>query len=94
MDKSSLLNDLTNQSKEVKNHPCKIGRLIEALEGDEREALVKAVDLIRSSSFNGKNRSHSSVWLAKVLRKNGYQISVSTVQRHVNKECSCDQLER
>ena len=93
MDKSSLLTDLTNQSKEIKNYPCKIGRLIDSLEGDEQEALVKAVDLIRSSSFNGRNRSHSSVWLAKVLRKNGYQISVSTVQRHVNKECSCAQFE-
>ena len=93
MDKSSLLTDLTTQSKEPKNYPCKIGRLVLSLEGDEREALVKAIHLIRSSSFNGKNRSHSSVWLAKVLRKNGYQVSVSTVQRHVNKECSCDQSE-
>jgi len=93
MDESSLLTDLTNQLKEDKTHPCKIGRLINSLEGDERGALVKAVHLIRTSNFNGKNRSHSSVWLAKVLRKNGYQISVSTVQRHVNKECSCDQSE-
>lgn len=93
MDKSSLLTDLTNQSKVSKNYPCKVGRLFESLEGEERDALTKAIELIRSSSFNGRNRSHSSVWLAKVLRKNGYQISVSTVQRHVNKECSCDQLE-
>jgi len=93
MDKSSLLTDLTDQSKETKHYPCKIGRLINSLEGDEREALVKAIELIRTSNLNGKNRSHSSVWLAKVLRKNGYQISVSTIQRHVNKECSCDQSE-
>jgi hypothetical protein len=93
VDTSSLLNDLTNQSKEVKYYPCKTGRLIEALTGDEHAALVKAIDLIRLSRLHGKNRSHSSVWLAKVLRKNGYSISVSTIQRHVNKECSCDQSE-
>lgn len=93
MDTSPLLADLTNQLKEKKSSPCKVGRLIDSLQGDEREALLKAIDLIRLSSFNGRNRSHSSVWLAKVLRKNGYSISVSTIQRHVNKECSCDQSE-
>lgn len=93
MDDSSLLDDLSNPTKTTKNTSCKIGKILQQLEKEEAQALQKAISLIRSSVMQGKNRTYSSVWLSKVLRKNGYHASVSTVQRHVNKECSCDQPE-
>lgn len=91
LDNSSLINDLLNPIKEVEIQKCKIGRLLETLPEEATDAMNKAIELIRTTQYQGKSKMYSSVWLAKVLRKNGYQISVSTVQRHVNKECSCEE---
>ena len=90
MSNDSLLNDLLNPLKTTKTSPCKIGRIVKDLPVNEQDALVKAVELVRESDAQGKSKVYSSVWLSKVLRKNGYQVSVSTVQRHVNKECYCE----
>lgn len=94
MDNSSLINDLLNPQKEEKQINCKLGKLLGQLSSEEVEAIKKALEMIRTSQYQGKNKTYSSVWLSKVLRKNGYPMSVSTVQRHVNKECSCDQSDK
>lgn len=92
MDNSSLITDLLNPQKETKQTSCKLGKLLSTLSSEESDAMNKALEMIRTSQYQGKNKTYSSVWLSKVLRKNGYPMSPSTVQRHVNKECSCDQL--
>jgi hypothetical protein len=91
---NSLIADLNNIEKEVEKVKCKVGRILDHAIAEEKDALIKAVELIRESNDQGKNKVYSSVWLSKVLRKNGYPISVSTVQRHVNKECYCEQFDK
>jgi hypothetical protein len=91
LDNDSLITDLLNPQKENRQGDCKLGRLLSSLSEETAEALRKSINLIRTSQYQGKNKVYSSVWLSKVLKKNGYPVSVSTVQRHVNKECSCEQ---
>ena len=91
MDSTSLINDLLNPQKETIKVSCKLGKLLEGLAEDERNALDKSIVQVRSCMDQGKTKVYSSVWLSKVLRKHGYHISTSTVTRHVNKECSCEQ---
>jgi hypothetical protein len=91
LDNSSLINDLLNPTKEQNQQKCKVGRMLDMLPEETSEAIKKAIKLIRTTQYQGKNKTYSSVWLSKVLRKNGYPISPSTIQRHVNKECSCEQ---
>ena len=90
MDNSSLLNDLLNPTKEITQQKCKVGRILDSFPEDTLDAMNKSIALIRTTQYQGKNKTYSSVWLSKVLRKNGYPISPSTVQRHVNKECNCE----
>lgn len=90
MDNFSLINDLQNPKKELEIQKCKVGRMLDSLPEDAKEAMIKAIELIRTTQYQGKNKMYSSVWLSKVLRKNGYPVSISTIQRHVNKGCSCE----
>jgi len=69
---------------------CKFTQIREKLDEDEQQALDKAVSGIREDAGLGKAKTYSTTWLTRVLRNFGYTISVSTVQRHVNKECSCE----
>jgi len=91
LSKSSLVLDLINPEKEAIKAQCKFGRTLRGLPDDEQEALLKAIVLVRESDAQGKCKVYSSVWLSKVLRKNGYLMSVSTIQRHINKECYCEE---
>jgi len=94
LSKDSLIADLQNPLQNVKNAPCKLGRILLDVSDAEREQLDKSIETIRNDSAQAKNKVYSSVWLSKVLRSHGYGISVSTVQRHVNKECFCDQSDK
>ncbi len=94
MSKESLIESLQNPLRSVKTTPCKLGRILLDISDAEREQLNKSIETIRNDSAQAKNKVYSSVWLSKVLRSHGYGISVSTVQRHVNKECFCDQSDK
>lgn len=86
---SSLLSDLKNPPKD-RQTSCKFAKVVEALEDkDEQAALTNAITLIRKDTGSGHGKTYSSVWLARIMKKNGMNISVSGIQRHVNKECSC-----
>jgi len=91
LDNTALINDLLNPTKEINQQKCKVGRILDTFTDETLEAMSKSIELIRTTQYQGKNKTYSSVWLSKVLRKNGYPISPSTIQRHVNKECSCEQ---
>lgn len=69
---------------------CKFTKIREQLTAEEQAALDKAVNGIREDAGLGKAKTYSTTWLTRVLRNFGYTISVSTVQRHVNKECACE----
>lgn len=88
---SEFADDLLNPERTSHGKlPCKLGSLIATLPEDEAAALNQAIEQMRSSSSQGRNRVYSSVWLSKVLKKHGHSVAVSTVQRHVNKECNCE----
>jgi hypothetical protein len=76
------------------NYPatCKFSQIRENLSDDEKAALDKAVNGIRDEAGVGKAKTYSTAWLTKVLKNFGYSLSVSTTQRHVNKECSCERF--
>lgn len=86
----SLLDALNNPVDRPTDTVCKFSRVRAQLAPDEQEALDRAVAGIREDANLGKAKTYSTTWLAKVLRNYGNDISVSTVQRHVNKECSCE----
>jgi hypothetical protein len=90
MSSNSLREALNSPQEGGKPLVCKFTQIREKLETDEQEALDKAVNGIREDAGLGKAKMYSTTWLTRVLRNFGYTISVSTVQRHVNKECSCE----
>jgi hypothetical protein len=88
MSDSSLLADLLGLPKQEKNL-CKLQKIIDQMTPDEQEAMNRAVELIREDHGNGHGRVYTTTWLSKILRKNNINVSLSVIQRHVNKECGC-----
>lgn len=92
MASDSLVEALQTRSEPQHGSLCKFTQIRSRLTDDEQEALDKAVESIRSDSGVGKAKTFSASWLTKVLRNFGHPVSISTVQRHVNKECSCERI--
>lgn len=92
MTDNSLIEALQSPKDSIAQFHCKFMQVRNTLSNEEREALDKAVDGIRQDAGLGKAKKYSASWLAKVLRSFGNDVSVSTVQRHVNKECSCERI--
>jgi hypothetical protein len=88
---STLLRDLLSPRDGATSDTCKFTRAKEKTTAEEQEALDRAVDLIRGDNGLGKSKTYSASWLTKVMKQNGYNVSISTIQRHVNKECCCYQ---
>lgn len=89
--KSSLLQDLLAPRDNSTADSCKYTRAKLQASPEEQEALDRAVELIREDNGLGKSKTYSASWLTKVMRQHGYKVSLSTIQRHVNKECCCYQ---
>lgn len=92
MSDNSLIEALQSPIDATSQLYCKFMQVRNTLTVEEREALDKAVEGIRQDAGLGKAKKYSASWLAKVLRSFGKDVSVSTVQRHVNKECSCERV--
>lgn len=92
MEFKSLAEALSTPQTHGNNMSCKFTQIRELLDDEEQQALDKAVDGIRQDAGMGKSKRYSTVWLSKVLGSFGHYVSVSTVQRHVNKECSCERI--
>lgn len=88
----SLVDALSNPVDRAADTVCKFSRVRAQLTPEEQDALDRAVLGIREDANLGKAKMYSTTWLAKVLRNYGHNISPSTVQRHVNKECSCERI--
>lgn len=86
----SLLDDLSAPTSETVRSDCGLTKLRLQMSEDEAVALDKAVDMVRQDSGSGRSKVYSSQWLTGVLRKHGYDISASTVSRHVAKRCRCE----
>lgn len=71
---------------------CKFAQILKKLDEDDQETVIEAVTLIRSDHGTGRSKQYSTSWLTKILKSFGHDISMSSVQRHVNKECSCERI--
>ena len=65
-------------------------RLISTQSASSEEAIDRAIELIREDDGQGRSKAYSVSWLTGALRKNGYSISMSTIQRHINGDCPCE----
>ena len=86
----SLLDDLSSPSSTGPKKDCGLTKIKEQMGPDEAQALDRAVEMIRDDAGSGRSKVYSSQWLTGVLRKHGYDISSSTVARHVAKRCRCE----
>ena len=89
--KSSLLADLLSPRDNTSSDTCKFTRTKMKMTPEEQDAIDQAIELIREDNGLGKSKTYSASWLTKVMRQHGYNVSISTIQRHVNKECCCYQ---
>lgn len=69
---------------------CKFIQVANQLDEEDQATVSAAIEMIRNDVGMGKSKQYSTSWLTKILRSFGHDISMSSVQRHVNKECSCE----
>lgn len=86
----SLVDDLLAPDPARGNTDCGVTKIKKQMDDEESVALDRAVELIREEVGSGRSKVYSSQWLTGVLRKHGYDISSSTVARHVAKRCRCE----
>lgn len=87
---SSILDDLLAPAPTKFMSDCGLTKIQKKLDEESAKAISRAVGLIREETGTGKSKVYSSQWLAGILRKHGYDISASTVARHVSKRCRCE----
>lgn len=68
---------------------CTIRDILDVLSPEDREALLEAIEKVRTDERPSRAKVYSNQWLADVLTNNGHTISRSTVARHISGECSC-----
>lgn len=85
----SLSERLQSASKESNIKLCKIGLLLsgEILSEKDKKILIDTLDVPE-----GVPGRVTNVALSKILREEGYDISLSTVDRHRRKDCGCFNL--
>lgn len=88
--KKSLKEDLEAPPSNYYGGICKIQVILDELDDDDKESLLKAVEKVRNDRGQGRARAFSTKWLTAMLIKNGHNIGESTVRRHINKECPCE----
>jgi len=85
----SLSERLNSASKESTAKLCKIGMLLsgDVLSDKDKKTLTETFDVPE-----GVPGRVTNVSLTKILREEGYDISLSTVDRHRRKDCGCFNL--
>lgn len=76
---TDLGTQLRTQPSVRKGPPCTMSVILDDLQGNDKEALVAAL--------NDTTVMHSTIY--RVLTKNGFPVSLNTVQRHRRGECRC-----
>jgi len=82
----SLMDRLENAAKEPSSSACKLMTVLadDAITEEERSEFIKLLDLPLGSVGRPTNTA-----LARVLREEGYDLSINAVDRHRRGECSC-----
>jgi hypothetical protein len=85
----SLSDKIESASKHSNIKPCKIGLLLSgtSLSEIDKRSLIAAFE-----TPEGTQGRISNVALSKIFREEGYNISLSTVDRHRRHECGCYNL--
>jgi hypothetical protein len=85
----SLSDRLQSASKESNIKLCKIGLMLngDILSEKDKKSLIEAFDVPE-----GVPGRITNVALSKIFREEGYNISLSTVDRHRRKDCGCFNL--
>ena len=87
---SKLIQELQNRSPDDMKQKCRLTRIKEVMTDEERSSIERAEEAIRLDTGNGRTKTFSAKWLSEVLKKCGYQISDSTIMRHINGRCGCE----
>lgn len=83
---SDLIKALENRDQGIDKEPNLLSVYMETMNDDERQAVLKSLDLIRNDNRRGKAKVYSCAWLATVLSNHGYPISRTTIRRYLNEE--------
>lgn len=71
---------------------CSVAKIRLSLDKDDAaaldEALAKVNSLPSSKRSSGEN-PYTSVWLVRVLKDSGFEISRDAIRRHLRGECGC-----
>lgn len=80
----SLSDQIKAESTKVITKRCKIGVILLDLTQEDRDSLIQAFDK-PAHSLGGL----SNTKIHKILISEGFEIALSTVDRHRNKDCGC-----
>lgn len=90
MERSSLLEDLSSTAP-IKQ--CGIAKARQNMTEEEAAALEQAFEKIRqknSSASSIQTSGYTYKWLADVLKKNGFDVTVRVVEKHSRRMCGCN----
>jgi len=90
MSEGGLVEDLLTREPASVKMQCGFTRIYNSLSAKEQTAIDSALERIENDTGAGRARVYSYSWLSEVLKKNGHQISSSTVARHMTKRCGCE----
>lgn len=85
---SDLLKALEHELPELRK--CKAREVLRVLDEAERAAVQRVIENIRSAKETNSTPEFSVAWLTKVLIKHGFQVSESSMKRHIGRMCSCE----
>ena len=80
---SDLIKDLEGRASGIYKEPNLLSSIMESMNDEECQAVVRSLELIRSDNRRGKARVYSCAWLATVLTNHGYPISRTTIRRYL-----------
>lgn len=70
---------------------CKLGKILDELDEDDRLALNQAIDMIQKGWANGAPHNVGPSWIVSALRDCGIDVNRTTVSSHVNAKCICNE---
>ncbi len=87
-----LLSELRTPRNDHSSVKCKLSVVKADMPKEVQDAIDESIERIRNDKGQGKSKTYSVTWLHRVLMQSGYSVSVSTIQRHVNKGCACERI--
>jgi len=91
----SLAKELNEMPSQAKYFDCSVGKILNTLDKVDRQALVAAIDRVRTGNKTDKKSGidvWSSVWLRKVLINNGFRVGKDALRKHLEGSCNCGNI--